>query len=160
MRRLCLNKRLGRAHIYDSFALNSGDSCEPKGSLSWNKMLNIISWHKYQSPSEAPSLNTKDKAGCISSALDQTSKEAIIPCITFSIPKLTSLEFNFCHFFLTGPSSYRFSVPAFSLDLFFMPVSSCNSDCCRPWTTVNSFPKPGVLYRTSFFFFFFLFALI
>lgn len=36
-------KRLGRPHIYDSFALNSGDSCEPKGGHSCNKLFKSIS---------------------------------------------------------------------------------------------------------------------
>lgn len=34
----------GPAH--DSSALNSGDSCGPKGSLSWNKPCHSITWHK------------------------------------------------------------------------------------------------------------------
>ena len=81
-------KRLGRPHVYDSLALNSGDSREPKGSLSWSQLFNSISWHKQQSPSEAPPCNIKDKACCINSAMGQTSQQAIIPFITFSIPKL------------------------------------------------------------------------
>lgn len=39
-------QRLGRPHVYDSFALNSGNSCKPKDSLSWKKWFNSISWHK------------------------------------------------------------------------------------------------------------------
>ena len=79
-------KGLGRPRVYDSFALNSGNTCEPKGSLSW---INFnISWNKQLLRTEAPSLNTKDEAGCISSAMGQPSKNAIISFITFSIPKL------------------------------------------------------------------------
>lgn len=36
--RPCLSRDwAGHTHIYDSFSLNSGDSSEPKGRLSWNK---------------------------------------------------------------------------------------------------------------------------
>lgn len=138
--------RLGRPHIYTSFALNRGNSWETKGSLSWNKRFNSISWHKQQFPSGAPPLKTKNKAGRINSALGQTLKEAIILFITFSILKLILLWAQISAVFLHVPHCALPLVTgsglAFNLDSSFLPVSSCNSDCCRSLTVAHFFPKP------------------
>lgn len=95
---------------------------------------------------KAPSLNTKDKAGCVNSAMGQTSKDAIILFIIFPIPQITlpwsqSLLFSFR--FLTVPSYHRFSDPPFSSGLLFMPLSSYNFDY-RHLTIVNYSTNPVI----------------